>query len=395
MKKNIIIIGAGHAGGMVAIWLRKKDTTSSITILGEENYFPYQRPPLSKAFIKKEIEIKSLYLKSHLFYKKNNIDVITDTKAIKIDKSKKIVLCNHGNEYKYDRLVLCTGSVLNYLVNSSSESNIFYLRNIDDALKIQTSLDKGKSIAVIGGGYIGLEVAAVSRNKGLKTTVLEMDQRIMSRSVSKGISNFMHKKHVDMGIDFILNTSVMDIIDHNDKKRIYLSNGEYIDVDIAIIGIGIKPNIELAMNAGLECENGIKVNEYGETSHESIFAAGDCTNHINLIFNRRLRVESVQNAVDQSRNVALSILGDKEVYKKVPWFWSEQYNIKLQIVGIRDSYDESIVSGDPKNEKFSIFYLKNNTLIAVEAINDLKSFQKGKKLIPLVEKVDYSMLIEK
>ena len=381
MKKNIIIIGAGHAGGIVASELSKHSKEVAISIFGDEPHYPYQRPQLSKAFIKGEIEERSLFLKSNAFYEKNNINVITNTKIVKIDKDKKIILCEKGYKHKYDFLVIATGSKLTKLGLSCSNSHINYLRTIEDSLTIKNCFSSNKNLVVIGAGYIGLELVCYARHKGLKTIVIEQDKRVMRRSVSREISEFFLKKHINHGVQFIFGKMVENIQDHKTKKRIHLNDSQYFEADEVIIGIGVKPRIELAIDAGIKCSNGIEVNKYGQTSDVSIYAAGDCTYHYNETYKKQLRLESVQNAVEQSKAVALAVLGEKQAYNKVPWFWSDQYDTKLQIAGIRENYDDSMKIGCLKDEKFSCLYLKNNRLIAVESINDPKTFLKAKKLI--------------
>ncbi len=391
MEKNIIIIGAGHSGGIVASEIRKNNKKVSITIFGEESYFPYQRPQLSKSFIKGEIEEKSLFLKSKDFYKKNNIDVITDTKIIEINKNKKIVTSEKGDKYTYDFLVIATGSKLTKLNLECSDSNIHYLRTIKESLRIKDQIDQNKKLVIVGAGYIGLEIACFARSRGSKTKVIEQYRQLMARSVSKEISEFFYNKHLNNSVEFCFEKTVRNIEDHKGRKQVILDDNEIIDADEVVIGIGIKPNIELALAAGIKCSDGIEVNEYGQTSDKSIYATGDCTFHFNSIYKKRIRLESVQNAVEQSKIVALAVLGNKKQYDSVPWFWSEQYDARLQIAGIRDKYDQSIETGSFSEEKFSYLYLKNNKLIAVESINDSKTFLKAKKLIGSKEnyKIDH------
>tara|TARA_B100000029_G_scaffold503420_1_gene580277 strand:+ start:165 stop:1349 length:1185 start_codon:yes stop_codon:yes gene_type:complete len=391
VEKNIIIIGAGHSGGIVASEIRKNNKKVSITIFGEESYFPYQRPQLSKSFIKGEIEEKSLFLKSKDFYKKNNIDVITDTKIIEINKNKKIVTSEKGDKYTYDFLVIATGSKLTKLNLECSDSNIHYLRTIKESLRIKDQIDQNKKLVIVGAGYIGLEIACFARSRGSKTKVIEQYRQLMARSVSKEISEFFYNKHLNNSVEFCFEKTVRNIEDHKGRKQVILDDNEIIDADEVVIGIGIKPNIELALAAGIKCSDGIEVNEYGQTSDKSIYATGDCTFHFNSIYKKRIRLESVQNAVEQSKIVALAVLGNKKQYDSVPWFWSEQYDARLQIAGIRDKYDQSIETGSFSEEKFSYLYLKNNKLIAVESINDSKTFLKAKKLIGSKEnyKIDH------
>jgi 3-phenylpropionate/trans-cinnamate dioxygenase ferredoxin reductase component len=392
MEKNIVIVGGGQAGFTTAANLRNKKHKGSILIFGEEVYPPYQRPPLSKSFLTDESQEQSLYIKSQSYYDKNNISIICNKKATKINRESKSIIIDNKDKYHYEKLVIATGSKLNKLDLSCNESNIHYLRSITDSIAIKSTLSTKDSIVIIGAGYIGLEIAAAAIKKNLSVTVIEMEKRSMSRSLCIETSQFLQNKHETEGVTFIFNTSVIDIIDFNLKKRVSCSNGMNIDADAIVIGVGVKPNTKLAEDAKLECMNGIIVDKNGQTSDANIFAAGDCTNHPNEVYNRRLRLESVHNAVEQAKTVAASICGEQKPYSQVPWFWSDQYNIKLQIAGISDGYDEYVIRGNPYKEKFSTFYLKDKILIAVVAINDQYSYLKGKKLISLRARISKDIL---
>jgi len=381
MKKNLIIIGSGHAGGMTSIILRQKKYTGSILLIGEENYVPYQRPELSKTFLDGTIQEESLYLKSSDYYKKNDIQLLRNKSVTNININKKMITLNNGETYTYDYLVIATGSKLKQINLSCNQSNIHYLRTIEDSLKIQSALKKNSSLAIIGGGYIGLEIAASFAKKNLMTTVIELEKRVMKRSSSKEISKFFQKKHEENGVIFKLNTSIVDIHDIKDKKRIVFNDETTIDTNAVAIGIGVMPNISLAHNAGIKCDNGIIVDDYCKTSNKFIYAAGDCSNHFNKIYGLRLRLESVHNAVEQAKTIALSITGKRKPYQQVPWFWSNQFDIKLQIAGI--SNEDSITHriGSIANNSFSILSIKDSMLVRIEAVNDPMSFLSGKKLI--------------
>jgi len=379
MEADTLIIGAGHSSGILAITLRKNNYNGSILLLGEEEYLPYQRPPLSKSFISKEISQDRLYLRSKEFYKKNNINISTNSRVVDIEKDKKLVTLENGNKVKYHNLVIATGSQLNKIDLTTNRINTFYLRDIKDSLKIKDSFKKAQEMVLIGAGYIGLEIASVAAKKNINTTVVEMEDRVMARSVCPEVSDFFLRKHQKEKINFIFNTSIIDV----KKDSVILSNGESLTPDVLIIGIGVKPNTGLAKKAGLLCEDGIIVNEFGETSEKNIYACGDCANHYNQIFGTRLRLESVHNATEQAINIAGTIIGKKTPYNQVPWFWSDQYNLKLQIAGISQNHDEYVLRGNLSEEKFAIFYLRKSKIIAVEAVNDSKAFINGKKLIAM------------
>ena len=392
MKNDVVIIGAGHAGGMAAISLRQQKYQGSITLIGEENFLPYQRPALSKGFLAGEIEEKRLYLKSQDYFDKNNINIIRNCEVVAIDRNNKIVLLENQKQLGYEKLIIATGSIVNKLKTSSRETDLYYLRTIRDSLKIREKLRSKNKITIIGAGYIGLEIASIAIKKNLEVCVLELENRVMGRVVSAEVSDFFQKKHQSEGVVFKFNASITDIEDRGKQKRIIFSDGSFLNTDVVVIGVGIKPNIELAISSGLKCDNGILVDVNGQTSDPHIFAVGDCSNHPNNIFKQRLRLESVQNAVEQAKSIAASIAGSHKPYQEVPWFWSDQYNIKLQIAGISQDHDHRVVRGYPEEEKFAVFYQKEKRLIAVDAINSPKEFMVGKKWIAKQAKIPFELI---
>jgi len=392
MKNDVVIIGAGHAGGMTAISLRQQKYQGSITLIGEENLLPYQRPALSKGFLSGEIEERRLYLKSQDYFDKNNIHVIRNCKVVAIDRNNKAILLENQKQLGYEKLIIATGSVVNKLKTRSRETGLYYLRTIEDSLKIRENLRNKNKITIIGAGYIGLEIASIAIKKNLEVNVLELENRVMKRVVSAEVSDFFQKKHQSEGVEFKFNTSITDIEDRGKQKRIICSDGSFFNTDAVVVGVGIKPNIELAKSSGLRCDNGILVDDNGQTSDPHIFAVGDCSNHPNNIFKQRLRLESVQNAVEQAKSIAASIAGSVKPYQEVPWFWSDQYNIKLQIAGISQNYDRCVVRGFPEKEKFAVFYQKDKRIIAVDAINSPKEFMVGKKWIAMQTKIPFELI---
>lgn len=392
MKNDVVIIGAGHSGGMMAISLRQQKYNGSILLIGEEPFLPYQRPALSKGFLAGDIEEKRLYLKSQQYFDKNNINIIPGTKVISIDRQNKTVLLDSQKEIGYERLVIATGSIVNKLKTKCGETDLHYLRTIEDSIRIKERLKSKDKITIIGAGYIGLEIASIAIKKNLDVTVLELENRVMKRVVSSEVSSFFLDKHETAGVSFKFNTSVIEIEDIGKQKRITCADGTIITTDAVVIGVGIKPNIKLALACGLECSNGIVVDDHGQTADPCIFAVGDCSNHPNKIFEQRLRLESVQNAVEQAKSVAAGISGNRNPYQQVPWFWSDQYDLKLQIAGISQNHDHRIVRGFPEEEKFAVFYLKNNRLIAVDAINSPQEFTIGKKLIVSKAKIAFELI---
>tara|TARA_B100001250_G_scaffold414424_2_gene452733 strand:+ start:579 stop:1769 length:1191 start_codon:yes stop_codon:yes gene_type:complete len=380
VKSNVIIIGGGQAGCMTAIALRKQKYKGSILIINSEDHLPYQRPPLSKGFLLNQIQEDNLYLKTTRYFEKNNIKIKKNKTVSKIDtKNKKVVI--DGFEIAYDVLSISTGSILNKISVSCNDEGIHYLRNISDAKRIRDIIRTKENIVVVGAGYIGLEIAASSRKNGLNVTVLEKEDRIMKRAVCFETSSFIQKKHEEEGVKFIFNTSIQDIEDCKNMKNILFTDGKSLATDAVIVGVGVRPNQQLAVQSGIECDNGIIVNEYGRTSINNIYAAGDCTNHPNNIYKEMLRLESVHNAIEQGKTVASSINGKKVSYGQVPWFWSDQYNLKIQIAGIFNNYEECIVKKNTEEENLAVFYMKNNKLIAIDAINNHRIFSKCKKII--------------
>jgi 3-phenylpropionate/trans-cinnamate dioxygenase ferredoxin reductase subunit len=381
VKKKTIIIGAGHAGGMTAIFLSKKKYKGQIILIGQENHYPYQRPPLSKDFLTTTLESKHLYLKSENFYKRNSIRILKGQEVKKIDRQEKHLKLENGNQLDFENLVLATGSLLTKINTGCNGSNINYLRSIEDAIKLKNNLLNKKSVTIIGAGYIGLEVASSAIKHKLKTTIIEMEDSVMKRSVSNDVSNFFEYQHSKHGVKFLFNRSVNSIKNFKGRKEIVCNDGTVIHSDFVVVGVGVKPNMELAEEIGLECNNGIIVDENGVTNDPNIYAVGDCTNQFNKLYKKRLHFESVQNCIDQSNTVASSITGNHKPFVAVPWFWSDQYDLKLQIVGIREQYDEKIIRGNIKERKFSVLYLRNRKLISIECINQPKDFIASKKLI--------------
>ena len=381
MQYDVIIIGGGQAGAMSAITLRQKKFSGRILLISNEGYLPYQRPPLSKAFLTDLLLTESLYIKSGAYYKRNKIDILMNDTVALIDRNKRHIILEDGGKYSYQKLVLATGSELNILDITCDKKNIYYLRTIDDSIKIRSLLEQQQKIVIVGAGYIGLEIAAAAIQKNQQVIVLEADNRVMSRSVCPETSNFFEAIHKKEGVNFFFNTLIEDIHQHNSQKIITVNNDESINADAIIIGIGVNPKIGLAVEAGLDCQNGILVNEFCQTSDDNIFAIGDCANYPNSIYGQRLRLESVQNALEQAKIAASTINGLDLPHDQIPWFWSDQYNIKLRIAGVAAGYENYVVRGNISEEKFSVFYLKEGHLIAIETINDNKSFSVGKKLI--------------
>ena len=382
MRQKVVIAGAGHAAGQVFTSLRQLKFAGRITLIGDEPYLPYQRPPLSKKFLAGEITAERLYLKPASFYEDANVELHLDTTITAIDRDEKYLRVADGDSVAYDKLVLALGSRVRQLPIEGTElKRVHYLRSIADVKGIRKNMESGRRLVIIGAGYIGLEVAAVAQQAGLDVTVIEMADRVMSRVVSPEISDFFQIEHTNQGVRFRLSTGVASLNGKKRVKSVTTSEGEDIPADLVVIGVGILPNTELATDAGLAVDNGIIVDEHCQTSDPDIYAVGDCTRHPNAIYGRQLRLESVHNALEQAKTAAAKICGKDVAYSQVPWFWSDQYDLKLQIVGMSEGYDEVVIRGNPATRSFSCLYLKNGNLIAIDAINAPRDFVQSKKLI--------------
>ena len=367
--QKIIIIGGGQAGCQTATSLRALGFLGEISIYCSENYLPYQRPPLSKKFLLGELDKERLFFKPEKFYRDNNINFFLNSYVTKIEIDNKKIFLNNNEEDSYDKLVIATGTKPREIdVDKDSAKNIFYLRSIDDVLEIKGKVQSSKKVAIIGGGYIGLEVAAILKKLGLSVTIIEMAGRILERVTSQIISDFYTKVHNEEGVKILTNTSVESITKKSKDMEILTNNGA-ISADFVVVGIGVIPCDELASESGLKVQNGILVNEFCETSEKDIYSAGDCTVHPNSYYNKDIRLESVHNAIEQGKTVASSIMNKKTPYNQIPWFWSDQYDLKLQIAGLCIDYDDIIVRGNSDNRSFAVFYMKDNYMIASDCIN--------------------------
>jgi 3-phenylpropionate/trans-cinnamate dioxygenase ferredoxin reductase subunit len=377
----MVIIGAGHAAGQAAASLRQEKYEGPITIIGDEEFVPYQRPPLSKAYLLGEQELERVFIRPEKFYADKDVTLKLGVTATAIDRQAKSVALDSGETIEYDKLIISTGSrprILN--IEGSDLPGIHYLRTIADVDAIRDEMEAGKNLVIVGGGYIGLEVASVGVTHGLNVHVLEMESRILQRVTTPEMSEYYHNLHSGRGVNIHTDTMVSGFAG-TDRVEQVLCGDIAFDADLVIVGIGIIPNVELAEAAGLECDNGIVVDEHCRTSDPDIYAAGDCTNHHNPLLNRRLRLESVPNAMEQARVCVSNMLGGDKVYSAMPWFWSDQYELKLQMVGFSADGDEQIVRGSKEDNQFAVFYLKEGKVVAADAVNSPKEFMVCKQLI--------------
>ena len=387
-NSDILIVGAGQATGQLLISLKQKKYKGKIKVFADEKYYPYQRPPLSKKYLSGELSYERLFIKQRKFFDELDVEFNLSCRVEKISTNKKKIQTKE-DQHNYERLVIATGTRPRRISIDSHESkNIYYLRNIEDAEKIKHSIKQNQSIVIIGGGYIGLEVAATAIKFGCEVTVIEQQDRVMKRVVSKEVSNFFEDYHLSQGVRFIFNDEINSIKRVNNKHEISLSTGKIIHADSILVGIGGIPNTEIAENTNIEINNGISIDSKCRTNINNIFSMGDCTNFWSELYGKKIRLESVQNAIDQAKVLADNIMNIDSVYDSVPWFWSDQYDLKLQIAGLSEGYDETILRGDKKTKSFSCLYLKEGKIIAIDAINRPKDFIQSKVLIQEKRRID-------
>ena len=379
---KVLIIGGGHAGANTAYALRKDGFDGEITIISDEGYLPYHRPPLSKDFLKQNMAIEKLSFKPSNFYEEQNISINLNTRISAIDLELSHAKAK-DNLFDFDYLVFATGASPRLLpMENADAKNLFYLRQITDVLSIHKSIKSAKNIVLIGGGYIGLEVASAMIELGLNVTILESEERILKRVTSLEVSKFYNNFHSKKGVEIICNAKIASLNAENKMiNAVLLESGESIAADIVLAGIGAIPNTQLADSIGLDCSKGIKTDQYCRTSIPNILAVGDCTSSLNALYNQELRLESVPNALAQSKVASSSIVGNELFNNEMPWFWSDQYDLKLQMAGLSSSYDECHIIGDIDSAEFIACYGKNGYLIAVDSVNQSKQFMLFKKAL--------------
>ena len=394
MTEKVVIAGAGHAAGQLVASLKQQEFAGQIVLVGDEPYLPYQRPPLSKKFLSGDMPAERLYVRPASFYDDPQIELRLKTKITKIDRDNK-TLETDGGDIAYDKLILALGSRVRHLtIEGADLEGVHYLRSIADVDGIHAELQHKKNAVIVGAGYIGLEVAAVIRQLGLDVTVVEMADRVMSRVVSPEISDFYQIEHTTQGVKLRLSTGITALRGEGRISAVETAEGDSIPADFVVVGIGIIPNVELASDASLTVDDGIVVNDQCQTDDPSIYAVGDCTAHPNSIYDRRLRLESVHNALEQAKTAVKNICGEETHYLQVPWFWSDQYDLKLQIAGLSAGYDDIVIRGNPADRSFACLYLKDGKLIATDAVNSPKEFVQSKALIAARTNVDRDKLAD-
>jgi 3-phenylpropionate/trans-cinnamate dioxygenase ferredoxin reductase component len=395
ITQTIVIVGAGQAGGETASELRKQGYGGRIVLVGEEPQVPYRRPPLSKAFLNGSVTEESLYLMPASGWQKHKVEFIGGVHAQAIDRDKQRLYLADGRSLAYDKLVLTTGGRARRLnIPGAEKPNVFAVRSIADVQALRPLCQPGKRAVIVGGGFIGLEVAAVLGKLGLHVTVLEGLPRVLARVTVPKISAFFERVHREAGVDLRTHVQITAFEGDDAVEQVVLADGTRIPADFVIVGIGQLPNVELAEEAGLAVDNGIVVDEYARTSDAHIYAAGDCANHPNAFFDCRLRLESVQNAMEHGRTVAANLLGKNVVYNVVPWFWSDQYDLKLQMVGLSQGFDKMVVRGDLSGRAFAAFYLKGGRMIAAATVSRPQEFVFARKLVAVRAAVDAAQLAD-
>ena len=381
MSNGVLILGAGQAAAQLAISLRQGGYADVIRMVGDEAYAPYQRPPLSKAFLKEKASIETLLLRGQSYWADHQVALELGTAAASVDLARKAVTLGDGRSFAYDTLVFATGTRARDLpLPGIKLDGVFSLRKIDDVRRLRPALDAARRIAIVGAGYIGLEVAAVLRQEDREATVIEAEARVMKRVAGEDVSKFFDGLHGSRGVDIRLGARLAGIEGEGRATGVALVSGEKIAADLVLVATGARANDDLAASAGLACEDGIVVDDFASAA-PGVYAIGDCARFVSHRYGRKIRLECVQNAIDQAKAATQAILGKPVPYDPVPWFWSDQYEIKLQITGLLDSYDACETVGNPGDARFSVEYRKAGKLIAVDAINDGRAHMLGRRRI--------------
>ena len=395
-EQTCVIVGASHAGTQLALSLRQGGWEGRIVLAGDEPVKPYQRPPLSKDVLSGAKSLEQILIRPDAVLENAGIEFMLGRRVETIDRTRKILYLDNGETQDYDKLALTLGAYPSTIpLTGTDKYGVHYLRKLADVEQIRPLIGEGKSAVIIGGGYIGLEAGAVLRQTGMTVTVLEALPRVLQRVTAPVVSTFYQRLHDEEGLWVVTGALVTSIEGEDQVERVHCADGSEIDADLVIIAVGVLPNTELATRAGLEVEDGILVDEFARTSDPDIVAAGDCTRHFNPIYQRRVRLESIQNAMDQAKTAAATLNGNLTPYHALPWFWSEQYDVKLQIAGLSQGYDNVVLRGDPETGRsFAVFYFEGDRLLAVDAINRPGEFMIGKKLLMAGARVDKEKLAD-
>ncbi len=398
-SKVCVVIGASHAGVNFVFALRKEGWQGAIHLFDADPEMPYHRPPLSKACLSNQDNFDKNLLKSADSYAKENIALHLGVRIIAIDAVDKTITLHDDSKQPYDVLVLATGArpFIPPIAGLDTATHVFAMRTAQDSINIRNAVNANNhlQVVVIGGGYIGLETAASLRKLGAEVTVLEREERILGRVTTPDMSAFFQTLHAGHGVNVFCGKDVQAIVASGDSNEVLCSDGTRYPAAMIVIGVGIRVNTELAAMAGLEIDNGIRVNAEAQTSNPDIYAIGDCSHHYNPHYDRFIRLECVQNAVDQAKVAAASICGKSSLYDTLPWFWSDQYDVKLQMVGLSSGYNQALVRReDGDDTRFSVWYFKDDELLAVDAVNNARAYMLGTKLIKEKKKIDKAKLVD-
>jgi 3-phenylpropionate/trans-cinnamate dioxygenase ferredoxin reductase subunit len=386
LDASLVIVGASHAGTQLAISARERGYSGKVLLVGEENALPYQRPPLSKGFIKGQVAESGLLIRPASFYENQGIELLLGTRIAAIRRPQRVVVTSDNASISYTTLALATGARVRILSCTGSQlKGIHYLRNWQDAQGIKSALQPGKRVAIVGGGFIGLELAAACASLGLKVSVVEAQDRLLERALPGVLAAFLKRCHKARGVRFIMGRKV-DSFEGKDGRvaALVLDDGEAVSCDLSLVGIGVVPNVELAATADLGVADGILVDRNGATPDPCIFAIGDCARYPNPWAadpTQPIRLESIQSANDLARAAACAIVGAPASYDAVPWFWSDQYDLKLQMAGLGAADDELVVRGDMAAGKFSLCHFRRQRLVAVDSVNDPRTHMSARRLI--------------
>ena len=383
---DALIVGGGHGGAQAALALRQRGFEGRVMIITREAFLPYERPPLSKDYLAGDKPFEKILIRPEGFWSERNIEIRTGNAVVAIDPKARSVELGDGTRLEYHSLIWAAGGDPRRLPCSGADLNgVHSIRTRGDADRIRAQIDGGvKRVAVIGGGYIGLEAAAVFRKMGLPVTVIERMERVLNRVAGPELSSFYEAEHRRQGVELMLNHSVEALVgdDSGQVRAVSLADGSEVEADLVIVGIGIVPAVGPLLAAGAAGTNGVDVDEFCRTSLDDTYAIGDCAAHSNpYADNRVIRLESVQNATDMANTVAKHVTGERERYNTVPWFWSNQYDLRLQTVGFSSEDDDRVVRGDPDSRSFSVVYLREGRVAALDCVNATRDYAQGRRLI--------------
>ncbi|MFQ5774743.1 MAG: NAD(P)/FAD-dependent oxidoreductase [Kiloniellaceae bacterium] len=394
-KPRFVVIGGGQAAGRAVETMRAVGFRGAITLVAEEPHLPYERPPLSKRVLTGDDPPEKPLIHDQGFYQDRDISLRLGVRAIHIDRQGRAVALADGASLPYDGLLIATGARARLLpVPGADLDGVCYLRTLQDSLEIQRRLRPDARLVIVGGGYIGLEVAASARKRGCQVTVIELMDHVMARVVAPEIGRAFLHYHEAAKVEFRLGVEVQGFAGDAAVTAVLCADGAEVPADLVVVGIGVDPATDLAAKAGLEVDDGIVVDAFGRTSDPSIYAAGDVTNHPNPLLGRRVRLESWQNAQNQAMRVARNMCAEQEPYQEIPWFWSDQYDLNLQMVGLPERWDELVLRGDVGQRKFTAFYVEDGRLVAANTVNNGRDIRPCRQLIAQGRTIDPKVLAD-